>query len=124
MKKLILTILVCVSFFTLFCCVENVILAKAKENNAETNKSIRITGSERRLTVREKRGTRCNSKDSLELTITVSDYYSTNKATYDLYTKSTSYSKWEWEESAVVEKGTPIIVHFCKEPYQYEVREK
>lgn len=123
MKKLMVTTLVSIAFFTFLCCVGNVFLSQAKENEIEINNSIRITGLERCLSVREKRGTRCNSRNSLELTISVSDYCSEDSASYDLYTRSTSYDKWEWTEGAVVRKGTPIIVHFCNEPYQYEVRE-
>ncbi|MFZ1700687.1 MAG: hypothetical protein WBO10_00995 [Pyrinomonadaceae bacterium] len=76
------------------------------------------------ILVRERRGTRCNSRDSLELTMTLSSSCRVDKVYYDLYSQRDSSTQMRWVQGGTVYSGKENVVHFCTEPYEYEIREK
>lgn len=72
---------------------------------------------------REKRGTRCNSSTSLEITLTLGEYCP-EKVYYNVYYKRTANSQWTQGTGGTVYANRETVEYFCDEPYDYEIREQ
>lgn len=122
MKVFILTILSAVSLLILTVHYEtNDVMANG--NKKSVAEPVQFIVAEKCAIVREKRGTRCGSSNSLEITVSVADYCTKRSSDIDVYTKSNSNSEWSRTDGFIVHKGTPISTWWCKEPYQYQVKE-